>query len=362
MTTSVSTRSPGRLNPTRQQLDELDALLQRMLDLPVNPLDEPEQAEVEEPDDEPPLPAANLGERQASSDWSIAQEPADEPSAAMNFGEQPASDDWFNLHQPAEAERAPFQPAAQPARPPVSYMVVETASPRPLPPASGFEPRPSIMAPRLVPVTPPPEPPVEIPATSEEQTSPHSSLFTPPGAPLATEPTVQEPDAGEMWVPLRSTWQPSPQTWPPLAESWHQANGGARPLTAPGPIPSPRLEPTPPAPVGAASRAAPEVRRAEPDLPPALTEEASLPALPERTPVSAEPQLSLSAEDAPPAVPAALLPLLWFNQGFDACLAPLGAPGRWLCERGRPVLGFIGLACLAAAAAIAISAGMAWTW
>ncbi len=46
----------------------------------------------------------------------------------------------------------------RPAAPPVSYMVVETASPRPLPPASGFEPRPSVLTPRLVPVTPAAEP------------------------------------------------------------------------------------------------------------------------------------------------------------------------------------------------------------
>jgi hypothetical protein len=40
MSISLSPRSPGTpANPTRQQLDELDALLQRMLDLPVNKLD-----------------------------------------------------------------------------------------------------------------------------------------------------------------------------------------------------------------------------------------------------------------------------------------------------------------------------------
>jgi hypothetical protein len=41
MSTPVPPRSPGLPSPTRQQLDELDALLQRMLALPVNPLDEP---------------------------------------------------------------------------------------------------------------------------------------------------------------------------------------------------------------------------------------------------------------------------------------------------------------------------------
>ncbi|MGH7225683.1 MAG: hypothetical protein ACRELF_20895, partial [Gemmataceae bacterium] len=67
--------------------------------------------------------------------------------------------------------------------------------------------------------------------------------------------------------------------------------------------------------------------------------------------------------DAPVAVSWPMLPLVWFNQGFDACLAPLGAPGRWLCgSRGRQTLGLVGLTCLAAAVAIAVSAGMGWTW
>lgn len=40
MSTSVSRRSPSAVHPTRQQLDDLDALLKRMLDLPVNRLED----------------------------------------------------------------------------------------------------------------------------------------------------------------------------------------------------------------------------------------------------------------------------------------------------------------------------------
>ncbi len=39
MSTPATTPSPSLLQPTRQQIDELDALLQRMLELPVNPFD-----------------------------------------------------------------------------------------------------------------------------------------------------------------------------------------------------------------------------------------------------------------------------------------------------------------------------------
>ena len=58
MPTSISTRTPESLNPTRQQLDELDALLKRMLELPVNQVDEKDETEteMEEAADEPPLP------------------------------------------------------------------------------------------------------------------------------------------------------------------------------------------------------------------------------------------------------------------------------------------------------------------
>ncbi len=306
MTTSVSTRSPGTLNPTRQQLDELDALLQRMLELPVNKIENTQQSEEEEAADEPPPPAL--------------------PTPSL-----------------------PRVKETRPATPPVSYMVVETATPRPLPPASGFEPRPSVLTPRLMPVTPTP------PAVEEE---PKASAPVAPSTPLAAVETPIPAETApqgeeELWVPLRSTWQPSPQTWPPLADSWHQANGAAPPLT----LPSPRLDLAPPreiknsTPVSGASAfpssiPIPSDDRVERDTPPTV-----------------EPRLSLSVEDAPVAVPFPLLPLLWFNQGFDACLAPLGVVGRCLCgRRGRQALGLIGLACLAGAVAIAVSAGMGWTW
>ena len=50
MSTSVSRRSSAPVHPTRQQLEELDALLKRMLELPVNPLeDATETSEVAPP-------------------------------------------------------------------------------------------------------------------------------------------------------------------------------------------------------------------------------------------------------------------------------------------------------------------------
>ena len=290
MSTSVSTHTSGTLNPTRQQLDELDALLKRMLELPVNQLD---NSDAEEPP--PPLPVVRT----------------------------------------MEPKRA---------TPPVSYMVVETASPRPLPPASGFETRPAAPSMRLMPVVPAEE------SSVEEESEP----FAPPA----------ETGEPEMWVPLRSTWQPSAQTWQPLAESWQQANGSTpTPSVMSEPIPSPKLNL---APTIAEQPARPSKTTGETPVPPSARPPMSKPAEKAASvvpPAPSEPRLSLSAEDAPVSAPVVLLPLVWFNQGFDACLEPLGAPGRWLCGRGgRQTLGVVGLLCLAAATVIAVSAGMGWTW
>jgi hypothetical protein len=302
MPTSISTRTPGSLNPTRQQLDELDALLKRMLELPVNQLDEGNEAEAEDAADEPPPPPV----------------------------EQPA--------------------ATEPATPSVSYMVIETASPRPLPPASGFEPRPSPLAPMKPPVN-----------TTAEQAEPPAAVE--PAPTIAIEAPASDKEA---WVPLRSTWQPSAQTWQPLAESWRQANGtAATPAAVTGPTPRPQLDPPP---LPAPSVSEPVETAAEEQTSQAMTGETLVPPSPPAEPSPAalepaEPRLRLTAEDAPVVESRLLLPLLWFNQGFDACMAPLGAFGRWLCSpSGRQMLGIAGLACLVAAAAVAVSVGMSWTW
>jgi hypothetical protein len=63
MSTSLSSRSA--IHPTRQQLDELDALLQRMLELPVSGPDQDRGSQA------PPPPAASSGQRsEAATDQS----------------------------------------------------------------------------------------------------------------------------------------------------------------------------------------------------------------------------------------------------------------------------------------------------
>src|SRR5262249_18377669 len=105
MSTSSSRSSPPA-PATRQQLDELEALLQRMMDLPVN-----------------------------------------------GIGEDPGTTDQAAGTAPAAA--GPAQPAAPRPTYPASYMVVETVVPRPLPRPPGpdaIPPPPGLdLAPRLVP-------------------------------------------------------------------------------------------------------------------------------------------------------------------------------------------------------------------
>jgi hypothetical protein len=268
-----TTRPAGTAQATRQQLDELDALLERMLQLPVNAT-EPEP--VEEP---PPMRPAR---------------------------------------QEAPARPAPGRPTTPRQRSyPPSYMVVETSTPSyfetpapPRQPEAGLGPR----------LLDPAGPSYHEPA--------HHAM---PDAPAHEESPPEDYETGEGdWVPLRSAWQPSAQTWKPLAETWEQAKTApepTRPWTPPPPVMEPAIPP------------APTVSEPVAILPPA------------------------PAPEPPAETPSAwLLPAVWFNRGFDACLAPLGPVGRWLQgPAGRGFLGTVGLVALAGACALAVADGIGWT-
>ena len=59
----------------------------------------------------------------------------------------------------------------------------------------------------------------------------------------------------------------------------------------------------------------------------------------------------------------AVLPLLWFNQGFDKCTYLLGGGGRFMRgPRGRYFLGLTGLALLAAAGLWLVKDWLGWAW
>jgi hypothetical protein len=104
MSASSSSKVMDAASLTRQQLDELDALLQRMLELPVHPFDEePARAEpavavatsVLEPEPEPqvfePLPAP--AEVLSEPSFSFRTEPENTAAAAVPEDPEPSEDD-----------------------------------------------------------------------------------------------------------------------------------------------------------------------------------------------------------------------------------------------------------------------------
>ena len=144
--------------PTRQQLDELDALLQRMLDLPVVPGSEPE------------IPA-------------------------------PPRAPW-----PAPSARPEAEPVASVRHFPASYMVVETPPPYLDALEPGLEP------------TSLPMPPIEPPVPGGR----HDLVEDVPADPVQELARRRLGRENGEWVPFQSSWQPSAQTWGPLAETWRQ--------------------------------------------------------------------------------------------------------------------------------------------
>ena len=60
--------------------------------------------------------------------------------------------------------------------------------------------------------------------------------------------------------------------------------------------------------------------------------------------------------------PLALVPVVWFNKGFDLLMLPLGPLGGWFrSPSGRTVLGTVGLLCVAGAIVLAVVEGFGWT-
>lgn len=306
MSTSLSPRS-APVHPTRQQLDELDALLQRMLDLPVNQVDEP-----------------------------AAQEPA--------------------------------APPARETRPPVSYTVPINETPPPPrleprvvvaeePPKSQPVPQPVAATPAAPPAAPVarPQPPVirsQAPAVA---------------APAPTPAPAADPEPGpDDWVRLASTWQPSAQTWQPLAQSWQQA---ARPPARPVPPPAepePVREPAPfaamirpPEPVVFAPATRSAAVQTEPEDENPLKDLAAA-----REETTGEPAPRPAAVAPPsPGTDWWLWPFVAVNAVFDVATLPLGPLGAGLRSRaGRNVLAAAGIGSLATAVALAAADGFGWIW
>jgi DNA polymerase III subunit gamma/tau len=360
MSTSRSSRSVvASVHPTRQQLDELDALLQRMLELPVNQV---EEAQALAP---PPVEAR--------------------PPAAPRLARAP------NLRFPSPSPSSePVQPRSRVQPQPA---VEPATAPEPVEPApAGLEPR----------VVPAPEPPDEEPAGNSLPVQP-PHLFRNRSQPQereAPEPETPEPEGlsetaeqGEDWVPLRSSWKPSPHTWPPLAESWHQAQQGGPELPVvrrDAPVtPEPQADPTPtaattmeqatpsaaipvapPRPAPAPEQHVKEPGRDEPRPETIIYPRPTFP-IPENNGVTTSRLPEIKAGDAE-AAPGEddkeytawlLRPLVWVNSAFNGIVGLGGPPGRWLTgSAGKALLAVVGVLCLLAAVGLLTADWLGWTW
>ncbi len=149
----MSTSTPAAAgNAMRQQLDELDALLQRMLTLPINQLDEPAPAGrgPDRPKEDLPAPVAHTpsppqghgGWRPPSMILLTDPEPAAEPQATTQAWDPSWSINLNPLHgssvlgprSPAAAASRPIREAAAPPQP--------TWRAEPVTPAAAPVPRP----------------------------------------------------------------------------------------------------------------------------------------------------------------------------------------------------------------------------
>jgi hypothetical protein len=307
MSTSLSRRSPSSVHPTRQQLEDLDALLKRMLDLPVNRLED----ESDDADGAPLSAAEEARPTMASS----APAPMRGP------------------HRPAFA-RPPETEAAAP--PSVHYNTPHENE-------ADLKPRVIIVASN---------------SPENETDSAAEAAAHPPQETAEERPTGGHPDD---WVPLTSSWRPSSRTWKPLTEAWQQAQGIDKETGRQGDKETGRQgDKETWGEKGQVSASAPAVE----------LENRSAPFVP-LSPINIVPLASGDSRPTPRATPPApppvwtpwyLWPFVGFNAAFDACLAPWGPVGGWLRgPTGRALLGILGLLCLTAAAALAAADWIGWT-
>jgi hypothetical protein len=180
MSSAAAPRSPATQS-TRQLLDELDALMQRMLSLPVNQFDEPPQ-----PPAPPPAPAAP-----AVSVVTISQAPP--LDALAPGGRRPPA--------PAEFRPAPMPEALRPAPEVIAGRVIVPHAPEPPAPSHREEEHEPPAPPpvRSLPLTEPPPVRVEAPARPASPLQawapkPITPTTLPPGALATADPAARPPE------------------------------------------------------------------------------------------------------------------------------------------------------------------------
>ncbi len=307
MSTTVSPRpSAATVHPTRQQLDELDALLQRMLDLPVNGAAE-EAAELVRPKPErtakETMRPSSSPVEDSRSEPSVPPLPSrdeSEPAAVREDGED--TEGWVPL-------RSSWQPSAQTWGPLARQWQEAQQAGQAAPNTSKQKDSPE-------------EPRADI---EQEQTA------------LRTEPT---PEPNERPIAPEDELEPAEKT---------ELREDATQTVAP-----PRFE-------GPPTTWQMDAHAAQEALPPLPSLKDILPPL--AGPATAEKQAESASSDIEAPLPFWLWPFSAITVGFDGCLALFGPVGKPLRSKtGKNVLGTIGLLCLTVAGLLASIDWFGWTW
>lgn len=349
-----SNKRTSHVGTTRQQLEELDALLQRMLDLPVN-AQEPEA-------DQPPAPSSACETDPLAPRSRASSRPAP-TRRPIGSGHLPRPSSESSPPDAGEAQRSSAPTNHSHRSLPPSYLVVDNVPNGSLKPSVD----PNAHTPHEQSAEPRSEPLLKVPAqriAPVEQVPPPMSHIDPVRQDDLTQQQARLQEEPGDWVPLRSSWQPSAQTWKPLAETWQQAQATETPSPQKQPLapnkPTQKVEPS--APVGNGPQVVTRsFTETEPSSEPERPTPSVRPVIPPPLPTV---QLYTPAEPIavpePPHSPL-LWPLLAVNAVFDLMLLPLGPIGTWLRRpSGRSFLGAIGLLALGTAAALMIAKGIGW--
>jgi hypothetical protein len=374
-----TSRPASASHPTRQQLDDLDALMQRMLALPVNQGDEQAGPAASALPDlgvvavEPPPIALAPPETK----------PAEPPKPAPVWGSEPRVEaPPINYRHPEPPQPPPVQsPEPRVEAPPVNFRLPELPQ---LPPVQSPEPR--VEAPPVnyrLPEPPQPEPRVEAPPVNYRLPEP------PQPAPVQSpEPRVERPSVE--YRPEHPVIDYRRVEAPPAVDYRRVEVAPVVPPRVEMPKPEYRIADVPPmhipdvtplappTPPSAPSPAKPVEKPAavngngaepRPQSPPKLNGKQNL-----LEPVRINVRLEAPPRHAPlvrhkpprafrrPITGLMLAPFIWMNLTFDRWVGRFGPLGRsFRTPGGRTLLGWLGLAFLSAAVAWAVLNGMGWT-
>jgi hypothetical protein len=320
--------------PTRQQLDELDALLQRMLSLP---------GSTPEPEYPPPPAQASSVPASAGVTSAVGVSPPSLPAATPPVVNQPLVTAVPSNGVATGPASPQFGPSALPT----------TAAPTP-PQAPNATP---IM---VMPPPPPPPPPPRLmdPAMSASGGPVPAGAGANPSGAMQPPPTrkAAPPSGTHLWnVPLpANSGGASFPTWPAGIESLTAA--AASPIAHAVPPPQ---SPASPGKLTVTPMVAPQPHAGVSHVPHAPSMNGNAPSVTTSPPTFAP--LPVYRAESP--LPFYLWPLGFIDQVCGSMMSAFGPPGRWLGQgSGKVLVGWAGLLMIVGAAAWGVMDyfGMSW--